>query len=510
MAATESRTGFRLPWSSEDKATGQRADAPQDADRPADAEPPRSTPPTRPRPRPSRSTEPRPEAPSEPVEPNPIRTAHRSRPSRGSLRASHRHPRSRAPAGGRRAEEADQVPGGPDPGDAGRGRGVARRDHGAVPGRGEGPHRAGPRPVRRRGDRAAQERRRRHRRDPRLVEGRARPDPRGDRPQDHPAQGRPRRRARGARRPDRAQDRAGPGPGRRLRGRDGQLLRAAPDRGRSGRVRGDGREPARAAAVRLRSTASTCRSARSAPSRRPSPRRVADDRGSRARDDANAETVEPSGDRRCRGPRTAERRRRDRVGDRPAPKATRLTPSRTIRPRSRPQWPPSRPPTRQPRTAAGRTPLRAGRRAGEADPRPARPTSRTRGWPRSACSRTSTPPRPRRPRRPRRPSDDEIPTIDDDALAARLAGLVPTGGSAAPAPRAPAPKAAATSQVVVTGLVSVASIASFKRHLGRVAGVQSVGVSSGPDGEFVFKVAHGADVVPAPTRSRRCRASRPA
>jgi hypothetical protein len=38
MAATESRTGFRLPWSTEDKATGQRADPPQDADRPSDAE----------------------------------------------------------------------------------------------------------------------------------------------------------------------------------------------------------------------------------------------------------------------------------------------------------------------------------------------------------------------------------------------------------------------------------------------------------------------------------------
>ena len=38
MAATESRTGFRLPWSTEEKATGQRADAPQDADRPSDAE----------------------------------------------------------------------------------------------------------------------------------------------------------------------------------------------------------------------------------------------------------------------------------------------------------------------------------------------------------------------------------------------------------------------------------------------------------------------------------------
>ncbi|MEO8229512.1 MAG: hypothetical protein ABI628_07095 [Chloroflexota bacterium] len=91
-------------------------------------------------------------------------------------------------------------------------------------------------------------------------------------------------------------------------------------------------------------------------------------------------------------------------------------------------------------------------------------------------------------------SDEEIPTIDDEALANRLAGLVPEG-SPAPAPRAPAPKAAANSQVVVTGLVSVASIASFKRHIGRITGVQSVGVSSGPDGEFVFKVAHGSDVV---------------
>ena len=42
----------------------------------------------------------------------------------------------------------------------------------------------------------------------------------------------------------------------------------------------------------------------------------------------------------------------------------------------------------------------------------------------------------------------------------------------------------------MSGLVSVASIASFKRHMGRVTGVQSVGVSSGPDGEFVFTVHH--------------------
>lgn len=51
-----------------------------------------------------------------------------------------------------------------------------------------------------------------------------------------------------------------------------------------------------------------------------------------------------------------------------------------------------------------------------------------------------------------------------------------------------------TSQIVVTGLVSVASIASFKRHLGRVSGVSGVTVSSGPDGEFVFSATHRPDV----------------
>ena len=85
-------------------------------------------------------------------------------------------------------------------------------------------------------------------------------------------------------------------------------------------------------------------------------------------------------------------------------------------------------------------------------------------------------------------STEEIPEIDDDALAARIAGLVPGKNKGETAD-------SATTQVVVVGLVSVASIASFKRHLGRVSGVQSVGVSSGPDGEFVFAVKHAGDAV---------------
>jgi hypothetical protein len=51
-----------------------------------------------------------------------------------------------------------------------------------------------------------------------------------------------------------------------------------------------------------------------------------------------------------------------------------------------------------------------------------------------------------------------------------------------------------TTQIIVSGLVSVASIASFKRHLGRLPGVRGVAVASGPAGEFVFNVTHQPDV----------------
>lgn len=82
---------------------------------------------------------------------------------------------------------------------------------------------------------------------------------------------------------------------------------------------------------------------------------------------------------------------------------------------------------------------------------------------------------------------DEIATFSDDALAARLAGLVPAEGEAVHADLR-------ATRVLVTGLVSVASIASFKRQLGRLEGVSSVGVSSGPDGEFIFAVNHAPEV----------------
>jgi hypothetical protein len=76
----------------------------------------------------------------------------------------------------------------------------------------------------------------------------------------------------------------------------------------------------------------------------------------------------------------------------------------------------------------------------------------------------------------------------EESFADRLASLMPGRGEGAVdgEPR--------TTQIVVAGLVSVASIASFKRHLGRLSGVQGVAVSSGPDGEFVFNVTHRPDV----------------
>jgi hypothetical protein len=88
-------------------------------------------------------------------------------------------------------------------------------------------------------------------------------------------------------------------------------------------------------------------------------------------------------------------------------------------------------------------------------------------------------------------NEDEIPTLSDDALAARLNVLVPPHGEDR---KNGAEGPGTSSQVVVVGLVSVASIASFKRHLGRITGVHAVGVSSGPDGEFVFAVNHDEEV----------------
>lgn len=53
---------------------------------------------------------------------------------------------------------------------------------------------------------------------------------------------------------------------------------------------------------------------------------------------------------------------------------------------------------------------------------------------------------------------------------------------------------AVASKVAVVGLVSVASIAGFKRALAKTHGVRSVAVASGPTGDFIFSVLHDAGI----------------
>jgi hypothetical protein len=80
---------------------------------------------------------------------------------------------------------------------------------------------------------------------------------------------------------------------------------------------------------------------------------------------------------------------------------------------------------------------------------------------------------------------EELPEPDPEALEAQVEGALPTTEDE----RLPLGDAE-TSRVVVTGLVSVANIANFKRSLGRTPGVSSIAVASGPDGDFIFTVGH--------------------
>jgi len=78
------------------------------------------------------------------------------------------------------------------------------------------------------------------------------------------------------------------------------------------------------------------------------------------------------------------------------------------------------------------------------------------------------------------PGDEENALPDDD-VARRLDAFTVHPATGADA---------VTSQLAVVGLVSVASIAGFKRALARTHGVKSVTVASGPSGDFVFTVSH--------------------
>lgn len=75
--------------------------------------------------------------------------------------------------------------------------------------------------------------------------------------------------------------------------------------------------------------------------------------------------------------------------------------------------------------------------------------------------------------------------IEESTVAERLAMLTTPAHAEAGA------AADTTTRVTVVGLISVASISVFKRSLAKLADVRSVSVSSGPDGDFIFAVAHG-------------------
>lgn len=106
------------------------------------------------------------------------------------------------------------------------------------------------------------------------------------------------------------------------------------------------------------------------------------------------------------------------------------------------------------------------------------------------------PPTPRVPEATRQAQAGDPPApADTPAPDTNHAGRTPAPGTPDPQPvfAASTPRrgnARVTTLVLVTGLADVASIARFKRHLGRRAGVQEVGVSAGPDGSFVLEVAH--------------------
>ena len=87
---------------------------------------------------------------------------------------------------------------------------------------------------------------------------------------------------------------------------------------------------------------------------------------------------------------------------------------------------------------------------------------------------------------------------EEEVLAARLAELdatlPPTPADPEPAAAAaPAPSGEpATTEVVVKGLGSFGAITGFRQALSGVDGIDSVALSLGQTGEFVFRATHAA------------------
>lgn len=82
--------------------------------------------------------------------------------------------------------------------------------------------------------------------------------------------------------------------------------------------------------------------------------------------------------------------------------------------------------------------------------------------------------------------------LDDEELPAENATTVDEAPAEALAAELESPAGAdlVSGRVIVSGLESVANIANFKRSLARTAGISTIAVASGPDGDFVFTVGH--------------------
>jgi hypothetical protein len=84
-------------------------------------------------------------------------------------------------------------------------------------------------------------------------------------------------------------------------------------------------------------------------------------------------------------------------------------------------------------------------------------------------------------------SDDDLPEAGAEAGESAASGDDPASSLDLEPTQVAEP---ASSRVIVSGLVSVANIANFKRSLARTPGVSTIAVASGPDGDFVFTVGH--------------------
>jgi hypothetical protein len=100
----------------------------------------------------------------------------------------------------------------------------------------------------------------------------------------------------------------------------------------------------------------------------------------------------------------------------------------------------------------------------------------------------------------------DVHPAEEEVLASRLSALGATAEAVQPEQpqpsEAPMPEGATTTDVVVKGLGSFGAITGFRQSLASVEGVDTVALSLGQSGEFVFRAshAHGFDIGAAITR----------